>query len=388
MIYHHTASGSPLPFISKVLERDQFGPWSSTNGEPDMSNGNGISFVHDLVAMATAADKVPQLEARIAELEEIKAGYETGFVEKEKQLIDHLNAHDETKARLHNAEVARDDAERLFLEADDAKLAAVRAMRYVIGEAETFIKAVTPVEAKPSYEGKWLWDVQGWSNISLTQWLENGGSASRFVSVKLAEHTSPNIPGEPTWSIEDKPHSQVTAEQEAVSCLQSAAYLVTAERRPDGGMLWEDAAKPEAGPSKGGGEAIDPNPTVLGLDHTQAGLVVESEVGPTASTLGTEHGGSLSAQSSLVESKESASTTITEDPSAPNPTAMETNVPTVQDGDASVSGQSDVPFAVSHSGSGSQIVDTGGAGTQESASEKQPDDDLWAIPSRASHYSS
>src|SRR5216684_3385345 len=334
MIYHHIASGSPLPFISKVLERDQFGPWSSTNGEPDMSNGNGISFVHDLVAMATAADKVPQLEARIAELEEIKAGYETGFVEKEKQLIDHLNAHDETKARLHNAEVARDDAERLFLEADDAKLAAVRAMRIVIGEAEAFIKAVTPVETKPSYEGKWLWDVQGWSNISLTQWLECGGSVNRFVAVRLAEPMVPNAPSESTWYSEDKPHSQVTAEQEAASHLQSAAYLVTAERRPDGGMLWEDAAKPEAGPSKGEGEAIDPNPTVSDLAHTQAGLAVEGEVGPTASTLGIEHGGSLSAQSSLVESKESASTTTSEGSCEVDPTATETNVPTAQDGDA------------------------------------------------------
>src|SRR5229473_7320595 len=240
-----TTSGSPLPFISKVLERDRFGPWSST-GEPDMSNGNGISFVHDLVAMATAADKVPQLEEQISELRKALDAQTASNWELEAKIIDHTNAHSETKARLHNAEVARDDAERLFLEADDAKLAAVRAMRYVIGEAETFIKAVTPVEAKPSYEGKWLWDVQGWSNISLTQWLENGGSASRFVSVKLAEHTSPKVPGEPTWSIEDKPHSQVTAEQEAVSCLQSAAYLVTAERRPDGGMLWEDAAKHEA----------------------------------------------------------------------------------------------------------------------------------------------
>src|SRR5713226_5484434 len=228
-IHPSTTSGSPLPFISKVLERGRFGPWSST-GEPDMSNGNGISFVHDLVAMATAADKVPQLEARIAELEEIKAGYETGFVEKEKQLIDHLNAHDETKARLHNAEVARDDAERLFLEADDAKLAAVRAMRIVIGEAEAFIKAVTRVEelAKPSYEGKWLWDVQDWSGLSLNEWLNNGGSVSRFVAVRLAEPASPNVQDKSTWSIEDKPNSQVTAEQEAASRLQSAAYSVGA----------------------------------------------------------------------------------------------------------------------------------------------------------------
>jgi len=348
-VHPSTTSGSPLPFISKVLERGQFGPWSST-GEPDMSNGNGISFVHDLVAMATAADKVPQLEARIAELEEIKVGYETGFVEKEKQLIDHLNAHGETKARLHNAEVARDDAERLFLEADDAKLAAVRAMRVVIGEAEAFIKAVTPEVVKPSYEGKWLMDVQGWSSISLTQWLENGGSNSRFVIVKPPESTSPNAPSESTWSMEDKPSFQMAAEQETASRLQSAAYSI-------------GATQVEVYPSKGEGETTNPNPTVSDLAHTQAGLVVESEVGPTANTLGIEHGGSQTVQYDHAADKESASTTMVEGQSEANPTAA------------------------SHSGSASQTADTGGAGTQESASEKLIDDDLWAIPSRASHYS-
>src|SRR5229473_2661903 len=245
-----TTSGSPLPFISKVLERDQFGPWSST-GEPDMSNGNGISFVHDLVAMATAADKVPQLEEQISELRKALDAQTASNWELEAKIIDHTNAHSETKARLHNAEVARDDAERLFLEADDAKLAAVRAMRVVIGEAEAFIKAVTKVEelAKPSYEGKWLGDVQDWSGLSLNEWLNNGGSVNRFVAVRLAEPASPNAQSESTWSSEDKSHSQVTVEQEAASQLQSAAYLA-------------GATQVEVYPSKGEGEATDPKPTV------------------------------------------------------------------------------------------------------------------------------
>ncbi len=346
-----------------------------------MSNGNGISFVHDLVAMATAADKVPQLEARIAELEEIKAGYETGFVEKEKQLIDHLNAHDETKARLHNAEVARDDAERLFLEADDAKLAAVRAMRIVIGEAEAFIKAVTRVEelAKPSYEGKWLWDVQDWSGLSLNEWLNNGGSVSRFVAVRLAEPASPNVQDKSTWSIEDKPNSQVTAEQEAASRLQSAAYSVGATQ-----------------------EVTGPNPTVSDLGHIQAATVGErrewNEDGwgepaiPTANTLGSDHGPSPSAPSDLAASKESASTTTSEDLREVGPTSADdsgfTNEKLLGSNDKTLEGNNSDPFAASHSGSASQTADTGDAGTQESASEKSIDDDLWAIPSRASHYSS
>src|SRR5229473_478384 len=261
-----TTSGSPLPFISKVLERDQFGPWSST-GEPDMSNGNGISFVHDLVAMATAADKVPQLEEQISELRKALDAQTASNWELEAKIIDHTNAHSETKARLHNAEVARDDAERLFLEADDAKLAAVRAMRVVIGEAEAFVKAMTPVEAKPSYEGKWLWDVQGWSGISLNQWLENGGSTARFIAVKLDESQRATDP------------TQAAMETNVVAA-----------------------------------------PVGIASGSGLIQLGTESEVGPTANILGLDHGLSPSVPSGLASREESVSTITVEGECAPNPT--------------------------------------------------------------------
>ncbi len=361
-----------------------------------MSNGNGISFVHDLVAMATAADKVPQLEARIAELEGIKADYESSLLEKEEQLIDRANAHGETEVRLHNAEVARDDAEFRFLEADDAKLAAVRAMRMVIGEAEAFIKVVTLVEpeiVKPSYEGKWLYDVKGWQGISLSQWLELGGLGSRFVQ-PATEPASPNVPSESTSGSG-----------------QVEVY-------------------PSLSLSKGEGESTNPNPTASDSALILAGLETELREpwpNPTANTLGSELSSLPSVSSGNVESGEDVSMTSgesavdptvvgvdaepqnahsgsavsqgyaasTEGERAPNPTAEtltgsigETVHTHPADGlsDASREGDKADPFA-SATITQSPPASSHGAESDKSAPTNASDDDLWAIPSRASHFS-
>ncbi len=313
-----------------------------------MSNGNGISFVHDLVAMATAADKVPQLEEQINELRKALDAQTASNWELEAKIIDHTNAHGETKARLHNAEVARDDAELRFLESDDAKLAAVRAMRVVIGEAEAFIKAVTPTEEviKPDYTDKWLWDVQGWSGISLNQWLENGGSTARFVAVKVYESQRATDP------------TQVVTETSALGV---------------------------------------PGGIVSDLGQTQLG--VENEVGPTASTLGSGQVPSSNVPCGLAASEGSASTITVEGECAPNPTVEtltgsigETAQSQPADGSSAVGteGDSADPFA-STTITESETVSSLGAEAKENAptnASPNSDDDLWAIPSRASHYSS
>ncbi len=309
-----------------------------------MSNGNGISFVHDLVAMATAADKVPQLEEQISELRKALDAQTASNWELEAKIIDHTNAHSETKARLHNAEVARDDAEMRFLEADDAKLAAVRAMRVVIGEAEAFVKAMTPVEAKPSYEGKWLWDVQGWSGISLNQWLENGGSTARFIAVKLDESQRATDP------------TQAAMETNVVAA-----------------------------------------PVGIASGSGLIQLGTESEVGPTANILGLDHGLSPSVPSGLASREESVSTITVEGECAPNPT-VETltgsigetaqSQPVAGLSDVGVEGDRPDPFA-STTITESETVSSFGAEVKESAhtSGSKLDNDLWATPSRASHYS-
>jgi len=301
-----------------------------------MSNGNGISFVHDLVAMATAADKVPQLEDRIRLLEQISEEKSNALNDLNKRLLDVSNAHSETKAELLNAEVARDDAEFRFLEADDAKLVAVHTMRTVITEAEAFIKAVTPQEpapAKPDYSGKWLTDVQGWMGISINDWLANGGSSDRFERMRPPEpvEASPNVPNGSTSSFEE--------------------------------MI--GATQVEVKASEGEGQReVNPIP-VSGSAHILAGLETER--------------------------REQA----IEDPCAPNPTA-DTSLGSIgeivhsgsADGtkDASTEGDKDSPFA-STTITESQTVSSHGVELREDAHTSGGKDDLWAIPSRASHYS-
>lgn len=60
-----------------------------------------------------------------------------------KEEIERLNA------RCHDLEVARDDAELRFLEADDSILIAVRAMRQIMEEAEGAIAIIQPPKAQP-----------------------------------------------------------------------------------------------------------------------------------------------------------------------------------------------------------------------------------------------
>ena len=361
-----------------------------------MSNGNGISFVHDLVAMATAADKVPQLEARIAELEAVKADYESSLLEKEEQLIDRANAHGETEARLHNAEVARDDAEFRFLEADDAKLAAVRAMRMVIGEAEAFVKAVTPVEpeiVKPSYEGKWLYDVKGWQGISLSQWLELGGLGSRFVQ-PATEPTGPNVPSESISGSgegevserSERTVTEVSASNPNPTASDSALTLAGLETE-----LREPWPNPTAN-TLGSGQS--PLPSVSSGDvesgegaHMTSG---ESAVDPTVVGVGAEPQNALSG--SAVSQGYAASG---EGESAPNPTAetligSESSIvqSSIADDFGTANGEGDKadPFA-SATIIESQPASSHGAESEKSAPLPASDDDLWAIPSRASHFS-
>jgi hypothetical protein len=319
-----------------------------------MSNGNGISFVHDLVAMATAADKVPQLEARIAELEKIESGLVTTVQDIEKRLIDAHSAHDETRARLRNAEVARDDAEFRFLEADDAKLVAVRTMRTVVAEAEAFVKAMTPKEeepVRPDYSGKYLCDLQGWMGITYEQWLEHGGSSSRYVLYKPLEATAaPNGPSESISS------SAVQVEVKEAEGSSDGPFTSTTsqdlgggeDKRPDGGMSWEEAAKAAEGKGFVVEKVVAEFDPATGELSVSANPIAETLIGSTGETVHSQSVGSSNA--------------VSAEGNNPDPFASKT---TIQ----------------------SEHVSSTGAEAKESAHTADSDSELWAIPSRASHQS-
>jgi hypothetical protein len=84
------------------------------------------SLVTDLVEMAKAVELVPTLEAEIARLKGIEAD-----LTQAKEYAASL------EQRLHNAEVARDDAEMRFLEADDAAHKAIGVLNQIMGYSDS-----------------------------------------------------------------------------------------------------------------------------------------------------------------------------------------------------------------------------------------------------------
>jgi hypothetical protein len=223
-------------------------------------------------------------------------------------------------------------------------------MRTIITEAEAFIKAVTPKEeepVRPDYSGKWLMDVLGWQEITLNQWLDNGGLADRFFAPRKATEPVPNVPeGSISAFVEDKPHSQMTAEQEAASRHQSAAYSV-------------GATQVEGAEGKG------------------------SSDGPFTSTTSQDHGGG-EGKANPAEDQRAANPTVetstgSTGETAPSPLVVGAN-------DASTEGNNPDPFA-SKTTIQSDPASSTGVEVKESAPTADFDSELWAIPSRASHQS-
>jgi hypothetical protein len=319
-----------------------------------MSNGNGISFVHDLVAMATAADKVPQLEAQIEE-HRATIGANTDTIQRlEGRLVDRANEIDTLRMQLRNAEVARDDAEFRFLEADDAKLVAVRTMRAVITEAEAFIKAVTPKEEEPvrsDYSGKYLCDLKGWMGITYEQWLEHGGSSSRYVLYKPLEATAAtNVPSE---SISG---SAAQVEVKGVEGSSDGPFTSTTPQDHGGGE---------------GQSGTDPIAATAAIDY-EAGAY-GGTVHSTESAIGSSEG--ERAENPIAETLLGSTGEIVNSQTVDgsNAASMERNNPD--------------PFA-SKTTIQSEHVSSTGAEAKESAPTADFDNELWAIPSRASHHSS
>lgn len=154
----------------------------------------GTHFVDDLVNMALTAKRVPELEARIRELETANALNEAAVVELNKQIIDHVNAHAETKSRLTSAEAERDSTTfRISEEKDKVSLLsmAIRDCQTTLADVLAAIEPVKEPEPRPDYSGKWLTDVPGWSRMTLCDWEAGGGSSYMFTIVK------PSFPNEP-----------------------------------------------------------------------------------------------------------------------------------------------------------------------------------------------
>lgn len=115
------------------------------------------NFVHDLVEMAKAMETLPQVQAELAHSDAMRNAQAEVIASREKHIIE-LKAEIMTlHSRIHEAEVAKDAAETMFLEADDRTSRALDFIKATFGNAGSLIQALdsakpvagVPVQAMP-----------------------------------------------------------------------------------------------------------------------------------------------------------------------------------------------------------------------------------------------
>jgi len=107
------------------------------------------NFVQDLVEMAKATEMLPQIQSQLTEarmqIEELQATVQR----LELKLLDRSNTIDDLNRKVRDAEVARDDAEYRFLEAEDRTARAVDFIKATFGSAGALIQALEPPREEP-----------------------------------------------------------------------------------------------------------------------------------------------------------------------------------------------------------------------------------------------
>lgn len=107
------------------------------------------SFVGDLVEMARAMEELPQVKAALLQMQNANLELSDAIAHREERIIE-LKTEIEAKAStIRSLEVARDDAELRFLEADDRTQRALGFVKTMFGSAGGLIQALEPQVAQP-----------------------------------------------------------------------------------------------------------------------------------------------------------------------------------------------------------------------------------------------
>lgn len=109
-----------------------------------MSPHAQASFVNDLVEMAEAYKHLPMVREELRDTQE-RLNAALNMVQRlEGKLLDRANEIDAKNATIRQLEVARDDAELRFLEADERTTRALDFIKSTFGNAGTLIQALEP----------------------------------------------------------------------------------------------------------------------------------------------------------------------------------------------------------------------------------------------------
>ena len=109
-----------------------------------MSPHAANSLVHDLVEMAKAMERLPELQAELNSANDQVEAYARQVQRLELTLIDRSNEIDNANAARRKAEAERDSAESMFLETDDKLLAFRRLVSAFSTDAATLLRAQEP----------------------------------------------------------------------------------------------------------------------------------------------------------------------------------------------------------------------------------------------------
>jgi hypothetical protein len=119
------------------------------------------TFVSDLVHMAQAMERLPQVEKELIEALDQVAIKEQYIQRLQGERIDHANSIEELRRQVKSVEGQRDDAELRFLLADDRAQHAIKALRDVAGSLGVTISVIDPrpeAQAVEPVNPKMGWD--------------------------------------------------------------------------------------------------------------------------------------------------------------------------------------------------------------------------------------
>jgi hypothetical protein len=152
MLYALTIIGPNLPAFpfhkAEVSGPDRpidFGEQRNTHMSPHAVN----NFVSDLVLMAQAMERLPQVEAELAEWQRMAAARTDEIVRLQADIDQGKAYASSLEQKVHDLEVAKDAAETMFLEADDRTARALDFVKTMFGSAGSLIQALEPVKPQP-----------------------------------------------------------------------------------------------------------------------------------------------------------------------------------------------------------------------------------------------
>lgn len=115
-----------------------------------MSPHTANSLMSDLIAMAKAMEDLPKVQEELAKAHDDCDTALRSLQAREEAILRYKAELEEKNSRIAALEVARDDAELRFLEADDRTEKALAFVRMVQGNAESLVRAIEPVKPEPA----------------------------------------------------------------------------------------------------------------------------------------------------------------------------------------------------------------------------------------------